>query len=73
MLPLAVLMQRRAVWMLGVADLTLDQCEKDKNFDLDSLLPGICLPEEATTNEVDIEDANVHEQCLLCVRKIRLK
>ena len=49
------------MWMLGVADLMLDEHEKDKNFDLDSFLPGICLPEEATTNEVDIEDLNVHD------------
>ena len=53
---LAVLVQRRALWMLGIADLILDECEKDKDFNLEELLPDLCLPEEDNNEEESIEE-----------------
>ena len=62
MLPLAVLMQKRAMWMLGVAILILDEHEQDMNFYLDRFfLLGMCLQEEAATNEVYIDGLYVHD------------
>ena len=46
--------------MLGIADLILDEYEKDKDFDLEDLLPGYCLAEEANEEEEDIEDLDVN-------------
>ena len=58
--PFGVLIQRRALWMLGIADLILDQCQKDKDFDLEDLLPGFYLAEEVNEEMEDIEEFHVH-------------
>ena len=48
--------------MLGIADLILDECEKDKNFDPEELLPDSCLPEEGNDEEEDIEDLDMYQK-----------
>ena len=59
---MAKLMQRRVMWMSGIADEILDAYEKDKNFNLKSLFPDLCANAE---NEIESEVSNVENELTL--------
>ena len=46
--------------MLGIVNLILDEYEKDNDFNLEELLPDLCLPEEDNNEEESIEELNMH-------------
>ena len=46
--------------MLGVADLILDENERDKYLNLEDFLLGLCLPEVQNEDDVNIEELYVH-------------
>ena len=60
--PMAKLIQRRVMWMSGIADKILDAHEKDKNFNLQSLFPDSCVHAE---NEVENDVSDVENELTL--------
>ena len=51
-------MQQRILWVSGVSDRTLDECKKNKDFNLD---PNVCLPMDSTLEEFDLYEPDAHD------------
>ena len=60
--PMAKLIQRRVMWMSGIADKILDAYEKDKNFNLQSLFPDLYVHAE---NEVENDVSDIENELTL--------
>ena len=52
-------MQRRVLWLSGMAELMLDEHEKNKNFSLEELFPDVCLPVDENDSVVDCDDVDI--------------
>jgi len=60
--PIGLLMQRRVLWMSGLADIILDAHYKDKNFSLEELVPYLCIKDnENDDSDSDTDDFEIHD------------
>ena len=52
-------MQRRVLWLSGMAELTLDEYEKNKCFSLEELFPDAYLSKDENDSVADCDDASI--------------
>ena len=55
------MMQRRILWMSGMADKILDTHEKNKKINLEELFPDMCLPANDDQEDFDVHEFNMHD------------
>lgn len=59
--PIGRFLQRRVLWMSGIADRILDEYDKDKNFNLQDVFSEIYLNTQVHTDEdYNIDDIDIH-------------
>ena len=59
--PIMRLLQRRILWMSGIANKILDEYSKDKSFNLNDLLPDINLILVSNADNEHGDDICVHD------------
>jgi len=59
---MAELIQRRVLWMSGIANKILDAHKKDKNFSLERLFPDLYVN---TENEIESDDSDIENELTL--------